>query len=415
MTTNGTTADITMTVEDAAAAITDPAAYAAGGQLRQAFKVLRSQSPVHRIEADGFAPFYALTKHADIQWVEKEGDLFHARPRYKLFRAGNEPPEGGGRSLVQMDAPEHTQYRNLVADWFRPRGLRTMEDDVRDLAKGAVDAMAALSEPYDFVTTVSMQLPLTVICSMLGVPVEDRDFILRMTLQNFGAEDPEYQGLADAFTGSLIDFAHYFMKVVEDRRVTPTEDISSVLAHAELDGQPLPVPQLMGFFGILATAGHDTTSSTIAGGMRALIEHPDQLQRLRDDPSLVPLAVEEIIRWVSPVNSFMRTATADTEIRGQKIAAGESVLLLYSSANRDEEVFDDPDRFDVGRSPNRHLAFGHGAHICLGAGLARMETRAFFAELIPRLRHIELAGQPEQVRTFFVGGLKHLPIRAEVG
>jgi cytochrome P450 len=249
---------------------------------------------------------------------------------------------------------------------------------------------------------------------MLGVPEEDRLPILRMTLLNFGAEDPEYQRLAGDLGGSVADFAQYYMKVVQDRRANPTGDISSLLAHATLHGEPLPTPQLMGYFGILATAGHDTTSSTIAGGLRALIDHPDQLQRLREDMSLIPAAVEEIIRWVTPVNSFIRTAAADTEIRGQRIAAGESVLLLYSSANRDEGIFDQPDRFDIGRNPNRHMAFGQGVHTCLGANLARMELRAFFAELIPRLRHVELVGQPELVNTFFVGGLKHLPIKAEV-
>jgi cytochrome P450 len=393
--------------------LTDPAAYA-DGRLRQAFTVLRRESPVHWVDCPGFKPFFALTKHADIQSAERHSDLFLARPRYKLYRDVDEPPAGGGRSLVQMDAPEHTEYRGLTADWFKPRGLRALEDDIRALAKAAVDSMAERRGSYDFVSEVSMRLPLAVICSMLGIPEEDRQLILRMTLRNFGAEDPEYQQLAGDLTGSVTDFAHYFADVVKDRRVNPTGDISSLLANAELHGSPLPVPQLMGYFGILATAGHDTTSSTIAGGLRALVENPGQLRWLREDISRVPLAVEEIIRWVSPVNSFMRTAAADTRIRGQKIAAGESVLLLYSSANRDEEAFDEPDRFDLSRSPNRHLAFGHGAHTCLGANLARMETRAFLTELIPRLRHIELTGEPELISTFFVGGLKHLPVMAEV-
>jgi cytochrome P450 len=404
---------MTMTVHDAASAITDPSAYA-DGRLPRACQVLRRESPVHRVDAPGFAPFYALTKHADVHEAERDGDLFHACPRHRLYRDADAPPEDGARSLVRMDAPEHTEYRGLVADWFRPRSLRRLEDDVRALARAAVDSMAGHRDAYDFVTEVSMQLPLTVICSMLGIPVEDRQHILRLTQQAFGADDPEFRQAGGDARSSQTGFAQYFLKVAADRRENATEDISSVLAHATLHGEHLPVRELIGYFGILATAGHDTTSSTIAGGLRALIEHPDQLRRLRDDPALVPLAVEEIIRWVSPVNSFMRTATAGTSLRGQPIAAGESVLLLYASANRDEDVFDDPGRFDVGRNPNRHLAFGHGAHICLGAGLARMETRAFFAELIPRLGDIELAGEPEQVRTLFVGGLKHLPIRAEV-
>lgn len=413
MTTSDIRAGAPMTVEAAASALTDPSAYA-NGRLGEACKVLRRESPVHRVDAAGFEPFYALTKHADILDVERQGDLFHARPRYKLYRDVNKPPQDGARSLVQMDAPEHTEYRGVVADWFRPRSLRALEDDIRALAKAAVDSMAQRGGTYDFVTEVAMQLPLTTICSMLGIPEDDRQFILRLTQLNFGAEDPEYQRLAGDLTGSPMDFARYFMKVTQDRLAKPTEDISSVLAHAKLRGDALPTPQLIGFFGILATAGHDTTSATIAGGLQALTDNPDQLQRLREDISLVPGAVEEMIRWVSPVNSFMRTATADTEIRGQKIAAGESVLLLYSSANRDEEVFDQPDLFDVGRTPNRHLAFGYGAHVCLGANLARMETRAFFTELIPRLGRIRLAGEPDSVKTLFVGGLKHLPITAEV-
>ena len=413
MTTSKTVASVPMSVEDAASAITDSSAYA-DGRLHQALEVLRRESPVHWIDAPGFKPFFALTKHADIHYVERQGDLFHARPRYRLSRAENDPPRGSGRSLVQMDGPEHTEYRGLVADWFGPRQLRTLEDDVRSLAKAAVDSMAGRGDGYDFVAEVSMQLPLTVICSMLGIPAEDRQYIRSVTLQHFGAEDPEYQRLAADAGGPVMDFGQYVVKIVQDRRERPTGDISSVLAHATLHGESLPTPQLIEYFGILTSAGHDTTSSTIAGGLQALADHPDQLQRLRDDPSLIPVAVEEMIRWVTPVNSFMRTAAADTEIRGQRVAAGESVLVLYPSANRDEEVFEHPGHFNVGRSPNRHLAFGHGAHFCLGANLARMEMRAFFSELIPRLHHIELSGEPEQVKTLFVGGLKHLPIRAEV-
>jgi cytochrome P450 len=201
---------------------------------------------------------------------------------------------------------------------------------------------------------------------------------------------------------------------MNERRQQPTDDITSLLATGEIDGKPLELIDQLAYFGILATAGHDTTSSTMAGGLLALIEHPDQLDRLRQDPGLAESAVEEMIRWVSPVKHFIRTAMQDTEIRGQRIAEGEAVLLLYPSANRDAEVFDEPDRFDITRDPNRHLAFGYGAHFCLGAQLARMETRALFRALAPRLESIELTGEPELVRTLFVGGLKHLPVRSTV-
>lgn len=415
MTTQQTDATVTMPPDDAGATLVDPSAYA-DGRLGRACEVLRRESPVHWVDEPGFRPFFALVKYDDVHDVERDSQLFHAAPRYRLIRTEEEAANAGARPLVGMDPPEHTQYRSVVSDWFHPRSLRTLEDDVRVLAKGAVERMAEQDGVYDFVTDVSMHLPLTVICAMLGIPESDRNLILRLTQMIFGAEDPEYQALAEVGDGAEvgIDFASYFMQVAEDRLATPTEDLSSVLAHARLDGEPLPPGDLLGLFGILATAGHDTTSATMAGGLHALIEHPEQLALLRDDIFRVPTAVEEMIRWVSPVNSFMRTATADSEIRGQKIAEGEAVLLMYSSANRDEDVFDEPDRFDVRRDPNRHLAFGHGAHFCLGAQLARLELRTFFTELIPRLGDIELAGDAQLVKTLFVGGLKHLPIRAEV-
>jgi cytochrome P450 len=213
---------------------------------------------------------------------------------------------------------------------------------------------------------------------------------------------------------TLLDFFEYFQKLTERRRAHPTEDLGSVIANAEVDGKPIGILEAVGYYVLIATAGHDTTSSAIAGGLHALIEHPDQLQRLRDDRSLVPTAVEEMIRWVSPVKQFMRTATDDYVLRGVTVRAGESVLLSYPSANRDEDVFDRADVFDVGRDPNRHVAFGFGAHFCLGTHLARMEARALYEELVPRLRSIELAGEPAYMETLFVGGPKHLPIRYEL-
>jgi cytochrome P450 len=403
-----------MSAGEAAAALVNPAAYA-DGRLERACDTLRLTSPVHRVDVEGFLPFFVLTKYHDVQEVERNPARFIAAPRYRLRREQDDLRGEAVRSLVSMDPPDHTEYRSLAADWFHPHNLNVFDDSVRALARAAVDGMAARSESYDFVTKVSMQLPLTVICSMLGIPESDRDLILRLTQLAFGSEDAEYRERAQVDgVESGVRFAQYFAEVARDRLAHPTDDLSSLLAHAQLHGEPLPPGDLLGYFGILATAGHDTTSSTIAGGLEALVEHPDQLERLRDDPSLVPAAVEEMIRWVTPVKSFMRTAVEDTELRGQRLSAGDAVLLLYASANRDEDVFEDPYRFDVARDPNRHLAFGHGIHFCLGAQLARLETRAFFAELIPRLRSIEITGVPELVKTLFVGGLKHLPIRAHV-
>jgi cytochrome P450 len=403
-----------MSLSDAAAALVDPSAYA-DGRLEQAVAELRAHSPVHLVDVPGFRPFYALTRHADIHEVESDGDLFQAAPRYRLFRAADDPVPGEGvTTLVRMDGVEHTAHRGLVASWFRPSRIRQLQDMMQVLARAAVDTMAKRDDAYDFVAEVAMQYPLTAICGLLGVPAEDQHLILRMTQNGFGVEDEEYQRATAAEGEATMDFVRYFAGVVADRLENPADDLSTALAHATLEGDRLPAAELFAYFGILATAGHDTTSSTIAGGLRALIEDPSQLDRLRAQPELIPTAVEEMIRWVSPVKLFMRTASADTEVGGQRIKAGESVLLLYPAANRDPAVFDDPDRFDVGRDPNRHLAFGYGAHFCLGAHLARLEAQVFFAELIPRLRSIELAGKPELIKTLFVGGLKHLPIRAEV-
>ena len=210
---------------------------------------------------------------------------------------------------------------------------------------------------------------------------------------------------------ALFEMFNYFNEVTASRRANPTEDLASAIANARIDGEPLSDIETVSYYVIIATAGHDTTSATISGGLLALIENPDQLQRLKDNPALMPLATEEMIRWVTPVKEFMRTAAADTEVRGVPIAAGESVLLSYPSANRDEDVFTDPFRFDVGRDPNKHVAFGYGVHFCLGAALARMEVNSFFSELVPRLESVELTGVPEHTATVFVGGLKHLPIR----
>jgi cytochrome P450 len=240
--------------------------------------------------------------------------------------------------------------------------------------------------------------------------------MLMLTQQLFGGDDEELRRSTDMeeqFT-VLLDFFNYFTDLTASRRATPTEDLASVLANAQIDGAYLPDMDLASYYVIIATAGHDTTSSTIAGGLHALLRHPDQLARLQQEPELMPIAVEEMIRWVTPVKEFMRTAAQDSVVHGTEIAAGQSVYLAYLSANRDEDVFDEPYRFDAGRQPNKHLAFGFGPHFCLGAQLARLETRALFAELLPRLESIELAGQPTSSATVFVGGLKSLPIRYRV-
>ena len=409
-----------MNVDDAAAVFTDPGAYADERRFYAACALLRRESPVHRVEVEGFNPFWAVTKHDDVMEIERQPERWLNGPRPALGPKASDASRVAGempiRSLVQMDAPDHPVFRHISSDWFKPRSIARLSERSVALARRYVDRMAELGGECDFVTDISVHYPLYVILSLLGLPEEDFPRMLKLTQELFGTADPELGRRQEGQTliETLLDFFHYFEGVIEDRRAHPRDDLASVIANAEIEGAPIGALEAAGYYVLIATAGHDTTSSAIAGGLHALIEHPEQLQRLTEDRTLLATGIEEMIRWVSPVKQFMRTATEDSLVRGVRIRAGESVLLSYPSANRDEDIFDEPDRFDVGRTPNRHVAFGFGAHYCLGTHLARMEARAFYEELLPRLRSIELAGEPAYMKTLFVGGPKHLPIRYQL-
>lgn len=408
-----------MRIDEAARVFTDPVAYADEQRFHAACALLRRDAPVVRVDVEGFSPFWAITKHDDVMAIEREPERWLNAPRPALGpkpRGGESASDIPVRTLVQMDAPDHPVYRHISSGWFKPRSIARLGGRTTELAKQYVDRMAALGGACDFVTDIAVHYPLYVILSLMGLPEEDYPRLLKLTQELFGSVDPELgrgKGENDLMA-TLLDFFEYFQKLIEDRRAHPRDDLASVIANAQIDGEPIGIMEVVGYYVLIATAGHDTTSSAIAGGLQALIEHPDQLRRLMDDPALVPTAVEEMIRWVSPVKQFMRTATEDCEVRGVRIKARESVLLSYPSANRDEDVFERADAFDVGRDPNRHIGFGFGAHYCLGTHLARMEARALYSELIPRLRSIELAGEPVYTETLFVGGPKHLPIRYQV-
>jgi cytochrome P450 len=408
-----------MRIDEAAAVFTDPKAYADEQRFHLACARLRRESPVARVDVDGFSPFWAITKHDDVMEISRQPRGWLNAPRPALgpkLRDETRATDMPIRSLVQMDAPDHTVYRHISSDWFKPKSIARLSDRAAELSKRHVDRMVELDGECDFVTEIAVHYPLYVILSLLGLPEEDFPRMLKLTQELFGTVDPELARKTDedAMLATLLDFFDYFQRLTEDRRAHPTDDLASVIANAEIDGEPIGMMEAVGYYVIIATAGHDTTSSAIAGGLLALLEHPDQLERLQEDPALVPTAVDEMIRWVSPVKQFMRTATADSVVRGVTIPAGESVLLSYPSANRDEDVFDRADAFDVGRDPNRHVGFGFGPHYCLGTHLARMEARAFYDELLPRLRSIELAGEPASMETLFVGGPKHLPIRYQL-
>ncbi|SRX94373.1 Cytochrome P450 [Gordonia sp. KTR9] [Mycobacterium shimoidei] len=405
----------TPTMDDAAKLLADPMAYTDETKLHAALSHLRANAPVSWVDVPNYRPFWAITRHVDIMDIERENMLFTNWPRPVLTTAeGDEMQAAAGvRTLIHLDDPQHRLMRAIGADWFRPKAMRALKVRVDELAKIYVDKMQAAGPECDFVQEVAVNYPLYVIMSLLGIPEADFPRMLRLTQELFGSDDAEFKRgtTNEDQLPALLDMFNYFNTVTASRREHPTEDLSSAIANARIDGEPLSDIETVSYYLIVATAGHDTTSATISGGLRALIENPDQHQRLRDDLGLMPLATEEMIRWVTPVKEFMRTAARDTTVRGVPIAAGESVLLSYVSANRDEEVFDEPFRFDVGRDPNKHLAFGYGVHFCLGAALARMEVSSFFTELLPRLKSIELAGDPQLVATTFVGGLKHLPVR----
>ena len=407
-------------IEQAGHVFVDPAAYADEARFEAATALLRREDPVHFVQGEGFNPFWAITKHADVLDIEAKHHLFLNNPRPVLGTAADDArrAEQGDmlRTLIHVDDPEHRQLRGVTAEWFLPKNLVTLEGQLAALAKRYVDRMVELGGECDFAKDITVQMPLNVILAIMGLPETDYPRMLKLTQELFGAADEDLRrgDSAEDLIAVVQDFFVYFTQLTEDRRAHPTDDLVSVVANATIDGEPLTMMQTISYYVIAATAGHDTTASAMAGGLLALIEHPDQLARLQADPSLVATAADEIIRWVTPVKHFMRTATADHELRGRTIRAGESVLLSYPSANRDEEVFDDPFRFDVGRSPNKHLSFGFGVHYCLGAMLARMELKALYTELVPRLRSVELAGDPKLMKTIFVGGLKSLPIRYEV-
>lgn len=394
------------------------ATYGDDTQLHELLTDMRNNQPVALIETDDHRPFWALSKHADILEVERQHTLFINAPRAVLMNAeAEEALKASGmaiRSLVQMDDPDHSKFRDLTRDWFMPQNLAKVEARVEAIAAEFIDKLLATGGECDFVNDIAVWYPLRVIMMILGVPEKDEALMLKLTQELFGADDPDLQrqGVTkEERMQTIMQFFTYFTEITAQRRANPTDDVSSVIANAKIDGQAIGEIDAMSYYIIVATAGHDTTSSSTAGGLLALIQNPEQMAKLRANPKLLPSAVDEAIRWVTPVKHFMRTATVDYLLNGQEIKAGESVMMMYASANRDEDVFDGPFEFRVDRRPNRHLAFGNGAHHCLGHLLAKMEMKALYKQLLEKTSDIQLAGDPAWVQSVFVSGLKTLPIR----
>ncbi len=316
--------------------------------------------------------------------------------------------------MLMMDPPRHVKFRRLVQRSFTPRYVEGLEPHIRELARTIVDRVVEKGE-CDFVSEVASDLPLQVICEMMGVPEEDRQEIFEITNRMIGFDDPELGEDQDQRATASAAMFGKAVKVAALFRENPQENLTSFLLHREVDGEKLSELEYAVFFLLLCVAGNETTRTVTSNGMRLLIDNPDQLQRLVDDPSLIPSAVEEILRFEPAVHHFRRTATEDTEIRGRKIKENDPVIIWYPSANRDEDVFENADRFDVGRHPNEHLSFGIGEHFCLGANLARLELNAIFEEIVPRLRTPEFAGPVRRLRSNFINGVKEMRVRFEPG
>ena len=395
--------------------------YGEHGYPHPAWQRLRREQPVCFMEPPDYAPFWAITKHADIIEVSKQPDKFKSEGRFILFPRmegatddfAENPPL---RMLVNQDPPEHRDYRKLVSKWFTPRAVAHMEPRLEEITREIFDEMIGEGE-CEFVNRVAARQPLRMITEIMGIPREKEDFVLRITNQNFGLEDPDFalEGeTRDERLAFLTEAFAFLNELIESRRKEPRDDLSTVLAQATLGGEPVPQFQLFSLLFLIMVAGHDTTRNGISGGLVAFLEHPEELEKLRRDPTLIHKAVEEIVRWTTPVNHFVRTATQDYELRGQTIRAGDSVALFYASANRDEEVYEDPFTFRIDRDPNPHLGFGIGEHFCLGAHLARMDLRVFFRQFVERFEEIALTGPVERLKASFVGGPKLLPVRYRV-
>ncbi len=419
-----------------AAAVIDPKSYADWNTALDVFDRLRAETPVVRIESPtgDHDPFWLLTRYDDAMRVSKDNARFLNAPRATVFtnkagealarevtaRQGEESPNLVS-SLVVLDAPKHPKLRRLTQDWFMPKNLRTIEAQIRELAAKTADRLVAAGPEADFVSLVAAPYPLHVVMQILGVPEEDEPKMLFLTQQMFGGQDEDLnktgmasltpEQISQIVFGAVAEFETYFEGLAAQRRANPTSDVATILATATIDGEPISARDRAGYYIIVAAAGHDTTSASTAGAMLALAQDPEQFARVKADRSLVSGIVEEAIRWTSPVQHFMRTATEDTQFGDVTVKAGDWLMINYVAANHDPAQFPDPRRFDATRENNRHIAFGAGAHQCLGLHLARLEMRLLFEALLDRIDSVELAGEPKRAKSTFVGGLKTVPIR----
>lgn len=398
--------------------LVDPAHYAQHGYPHETWTRLRAEEPVFRwTETDGM-PFWAITKHADVTEISKLPDVFLNAPRLTISHLPEEPPQDMfPPTLIQMDNPRHREFRKMISSRFTPRALKKIHEPIEAIGKEIVDALVVDKEEgeVDFVKEVSAPLPIAVIAWMLGLPKSDWNLLFDWTNRLIGANDPEFcqegKTASESAQATMIEVFEYFTRLVDEKKKKPADDLVTLFANAEVEGKPLEFIDVLTFCLIIVVAGNETTRNATSGGMLAFVEHPDERRRVVENPALMPTAVEEVVRWTSPIIHFARTATVDYELRGKTIKKGDAMALFYPSANRDEEIFDDPYVFRADRDPNPHLAFGMGEHFCLGAHVARLEMIAAYKHLLPRLAEVELCGPIVRLHSSLVGGVKHLPLR----
>ena len=400
----------------------DPEYYGENGPPHELWAKLRAESPVHHCDLPEVEPFWAITRHADLCAISSQPDKFLSgpgitlRPRDAEQQMDETEGLGAMRVVINMDPPEHRKVRRVASPWFTPRALRSIDAAVDESARQLVDELAGEGET-DLARGLAVSHPLRILSTALGVPREQEATILNLSNRLFAPDDADLGGggtTPEDFQKLGLEFMELFLPIIQSRRDHPTDDLASLLANGQVDGQPMGPMETLGYYLIVFNAGHDTTKNALAGGFRALIENPVEFDKVRNDLSRAPDAVEEILRWTTSVNTMKRTAARDVEVGGQKIREGEALILFYGSANRDESIFDDPFTFNIDRNPNRHVAFGYGEHFCMGAHLARRSQRAIVEELARRVEHWEIIGEPEWIRASFVVGLKHLPVHYRI-
>ncbi|HWE55101.1 MAG TPA: cytochrome P450 [Acidimicrobiales bacterium] len=385
------------------------------------FTYLRSNAPIFHHEEPAPGPgFWVFTKHEDVVAIGRDAKHFSSDQRRGGVVGLEDVAEmqdfgEGGQLMLTMDPPSHTRHRRLVNRGFTPKMIAMLEPHIREITVQIIEEAIAKGE-IDFVTEVASELPLQVIAELMGVPQEDRHKVFDWSNRMIGSEDEEYRVDDEHVQQAQIEMFMYAQSLADKRRTEPREDIISKLLSADIDGDQLSEMDFNLFFLLLAVAGNETTRNSISHGMNAFLENPDQYTKLVEQPELMDSAIEEILRWASPVMYFRRNVTEDIDYKGNQLKAGDKVSIWYVSANRDEDVFDDPFTFDITRSPNEHIAFGGGGpHHCLGANLARMEMRLFFEELTRRVPSVKSIGEVSRLRSNFIGGIKHLPVRFTAG